>query len=220
LVPGAAAPRSSALDEFAPKLEELIERSKGKIRADVAHDRRDGVRGIGAHHPPRGRGDQEGVAGRAVPGAPAVDPGAGDVGGRMTSATAPGSARCDDLVLPVVGVVPIRVVLPLLDKSTPSVVAAIDAALRRVAPESSTEAPGSPPAAKPDPWAAPERQPGGRSRHSRASVPYPKPPGSLTSGVCVGAGMRQYRGVPTHVALCVASTSAATESPWRTCARS
>jgi len=171
LVPGAAAPRSSALDEFAPKLEELIERSKGKIRADVAHDRRDGVRGIGAHHPPRGRGDQEGVAGRAVPGAPAVDPGAGDVGGRMTSATAPGSARCDDLVLPVVGVVPIRVVLPLLDKSTPSVVAAIDAALRRVAPESSTEAPGSPPAAKPDPWAAPERQPGGRSRHSRASVP-------------------------------------------------
>jgi len=39
LVPGAAAPRSSALDEFAPKLEELIERSKGKIRADVAHDK-------------------------------------------------------------------------------------------------------------------------------------------------------------------------------------
>ena len=39
LVPGAAAPRSSVIDEFAPKLEELIERSKGKIRADVAHDK-------------------------------------------------------------------------------------------------------------------------------------------------------------------------------------
>ncbi len=40
-----------------------------------------------------------------------------------------------------------------------------------------------------------------RSRQWRASVPYRKPPGSLTSGVCVGDGMRQYRGVPTHVAL-------------------
>jgi len=41
----------------------------------------------------------------------------------------------------------------------------------------------------------------GRSRQSRASVTYPKPPGSLTSGECVGAGVRQYRGMPTHVAL-------------------
>ena len=39
LVPGAAAPRPSVIDEFTPKLEELIERSKGKIRADVAHDK-------------------------------------------------------------------------------------------------------------------------------------------------------------------------------------
>ena len=38
LVPGRAARRPSVIDEFLPKLEELVERSKGKIRADVAHD--------------------------------------------------------------------------------------------------------------------------------------------------------------------------------------
>ncbi len=31
--------RSSVIDPFLPKLEELVERSHGKIRADVAHDR-------------------------------------------------------------------------------------------------------------------------------------------------------------------------------------
>ena len=39
LVPGRAARRPSVIDEFLPKLEELVERSKGKIRADVAHDK-------------------------------------------------------------------------------------------------------------------------------------------------------------------------------------
>ena len=39
LVPGRAARRPSVIDEFLAKLEELVERSKGKIRADVAHDK-------------------------------------------------------------------------------------------------------------------------------------------------------------------------------------
>jgi hypothetical protein len=39
LVPGRAAPRPSVIGEFLPKLEELVDRSKGKIRADVAHDK-------------------------------------------------------------------------------------------------------------------------------------------------------------------------------------
>ena len=68
LVPGRAARRPSVIDEFLPKIEELVERSEGKIRADVAD------------HPPRGRGDQEGVAVGTGAGAPAVDPGARDVG--------------------------------------------------------------------------------------------------------------------------------------------
>jgi hypothetical protein len=38
-VPGAPARRAGVIDEFSPKLEELVERSKGKIRADVAHEK-------------------------------------------------------------------------------------------------------------------------------------------------------------------------------------
>jgi hypothetical protein len=37
LVGGRAVPRPSVIDPFAAKLEELVDRSKGKIRADVAH---------------------------------------------------------------------------------------------------------------------------------------------------------------------------------------
>ena len=37
LVPGAAEPRPKVTDEYLDKLEELVERSKGKIRADKAH---------------------------------------------------------------------------------------------------------------------------------------------------------------------------------------
>ena len=37
-VPGGPARRPGVIDEFLPKLEELVERSKGKIRADVAHE--------------------------------------------------------------------------------------------------------------------------------------------------------------------------------------
>ena len=39
LVPGAAAPRPGLIDEYLPKLEELVERSKGRVRADVAHEK-------------------------------------------------------------------------------------------------------------------------------------------------------------------------------------
>ena len=72
----------SVIDEFLPKLEEWVERSKGKIRADVAHDKiaRDGVHGVRADHPPGGRGDQEGVAVGTGAGAPAVGHRARDVG--------------------------------------------------------------------------------------------------------------------------------------------
>ena len=69
------------IDEFLDKLEEWVERSQGKIRADVAHDKlvAMGFAGFGAHHPAGGRRGQDGVSGRAPAGASAVDPGAGDV---------------------------------------------------------------------------------------------------------------------------------------------
>ena len=39
LVPGRAARRPSVIDEFLAKLEERVERSQGKVRADVAHEK-------------------------------------------------------------------------------------------------------------------------------------------------------------------------------------
>ena len=38
LVPGAPVVRGSVIDEYLPKVEEWVEASKGKIRADVAHE--------------------------------------------------------------------------------------------------------------------------------------------------------------------------------------
>jgi hypothetical protein len=37
-LPGGPARRAGVIGEFLPKLEELVERSKGKIRADKAHE--------------------------------------------------------------------------------------------------------------------------------------------------------------------------------------
>src|SRR5215467_13489294 len=37
--PGAASRRPGVIDPFLPKLEELVERSKGKVRADKAHEK-------------------------------------------------------------------------------------------------------------------------------------------------------------------------------------
>src|ERR1700761_700420 len=38
-VPGGPERRAGGIDAFVPKLEELVERSRGKIRADVAHEK-------------------------------------------------------------------------------------------------------------------------------------------------------------------------------------
>ena len=38
MVPGRAARRPSGIDEFLTKLEDLVDQSKCKVRADVAHD--------------------------------------------------------------------------------------------------------------------------------------------------------------------------------------
>jgi len=82
LVPGRAAPRPSVIEEFLPKLEELVERSKGKIRADVAHDKIVAMGFGGSERTTRravARIKKAWWAGRGA-GVPAVDPGAGDVG--------------------------------------------------------------------------------------------------------------------------------------------
>lgn len=134
LTPGAAARRARVIDGFLPKLEELVDRSKGKIRADVAHERIVAMGFTGSE-----RTTRRAVA--AIKGAYAAgrrrvhrpwipEPGLwaqydfGD-GPRIDGAAT--ILFCFWLAWSR-----FRVVLPLLDKSQPSVFAAIDTALRQV----------------------------------------------------------------------------------------
>jgi hypothetical protein len=130
--PGAAARRAGVIDEFLPKLEELVDRSKGKIRADKAHEKIVAM----------GYGGSERTTRRAV----ASLKTAWQAGRRRVHrpwVTEPGMwAQYDFGDGPrIAGTATIlfcfwlawsrfRVVLPLLDKSWPSVAGAIDTALR------------------------------------------------------------------------------------------
>ncbi len=130
--PGAATPRPGLIDPFREKLEELVERSKGQVRADVAHEKITAM----------GYGGSERTTRRAVAEAKA----AWRAGRRRVFrpwVPEPGMwAQYDFGDGPRIGGVPtilfclwlawsrFRVVVPLLDKSWPSVAAAIDAALR------------------------------------------------------------------------------------------
>jgi hypothetical protein len=131
-VPGAAARRPGVAGEFLPKLEELAGRSKGKVRADVAHKKITAMGYRGSERTTR----------RAVAGLKA----AWHAGRRRVHrpwVPEPGMwAQYDFGDGPVIGSAPtvlfcwwlawsrLRVVIPLLDKSWPSVAAAIDVALR------------------------------------------------------------------------------------------
>ena len=133
-VPGAAARRPGVIDEFLPKLEELAERSKGKIRADVAHEHIAAMGYAGS-----GRTTRRAVAGLKQAYA------AGRRRVHRPWVAEPGMwAQYDFGDGPqVAGVATVlfclwlawsrfRVVLPLLDKTAPSVWAAADVALRRL----------------------------------------------------------------------------------------
>ncbi len=133
-VPAGPARRAGVIDEFLPKLEELVERSKGKIRADKAHQKITAMGYRGSD-----RTTRRAVAGLKV---------AWQAGRRRVHRPwipEPGMwAQYDFGDGPRIGEVAtvlfclwlawsrFRVVLPLLDKTWPSVAAAIDVALRRV----------------------------------------------------------------------------------------
>ncbi len=134
LVPGAAEPRPKVTDEYLDKLEELVERSKGKIRADKAHrviaamgfagsertTRRAVAKLKHAYHAGRRRVHRPWVA---EPGMWAqYDFGDGpEVNGAPTVLFCLWLAWCR-----------FRVVIPVLDKTAPTVQAACDAAFRRI----------------------------------------------------------------------------------------
>jgi transposase len=133
LVPGRGAPRPSVIDGFLPKLEELVERSKGKIRADVAHDKIVAMGFAGSERTTRRAVAQLKAAWRAgrrrVHRPWIAEPGMWaqyDFGDGPRVAGTPTILFCFWLAW-----CRFRVVVPLWDKSQPSVFAAIDAALRR-----------------------------------------------------------------------------------------
>ena len=107
LTPGRAQRRAKLIDEFLPKIEEWVERSKGKIRADVAHEKLVALGYAGSERTTR-RAVAEVKAtyrpGRRA-GAPAVGDRAGDVAA-VRLRRRPGHRRGQDaVVLRVAGVV-------------------------------------------------------------------------------------------------------------------
>jgi hypothetical protein len=134
LVGGRVVPRPSVIDPFAAKLEELVDRSKGKIRADVAHRKIVAMGFTGSERTTRRAVAQLKAAWRAGrrrvhrPWVP--EPGMWaqyDFGDGPRVAGASTILFCFWLVW-----CRFRVVVPLWDKTAPSVFAAIDTALRRI----------------------------------------------------------------------------------------
>lgn len=90
------AARPQLVDEFLPKVEEWMDHSHEKIRADKLHEKllALGYARFGAHDPPGGRADSSGVQGRAGAGAPGVGDRAGDVVAvRTRTVTTPATRR-------------------------------------------------------------------------------------------------------------------------------
>jgi len=131
--PGGRARRPGVIDPFLPKLEELVDRSKGKVRADVAHDKITAMGYCGSERTTRRAvADLKTAwhAGRRRVHRPWVtEPGMWaqyDFGDGPRIGSADTVLFCWWLAWSR-----FRVVLPLLDKAWPSVAAAIDVALRR-----------------------------------------------------------------------------------------
>jgi hypothetical protein len=131
--PGERAKRCRPIDEFLPKIEELVERSNGRVRADVVHERRwRRVRGRGAHDPADGRGGEGRPPVRASADVPAV-------GARARAVVAVGlghgpkiRGRQATLWCGWLAWSRFRVVLPVFDKTLPTVIGCLDATLRRL----------------------------------------------------------------------------------------
>ncbi len=129
-----AAARPQLIDAYLDKVEEWVERSQGKVRRDVAHEKLValGYTGFGAHHPPgRSRRSRPTTA----PGRVRVRPAMGHRAGHVAAVRLrrrPGR-RCEDgAVRGLAGLVEVLVVLPLRDKTMPSVFAALDQTFRRL----------------------------------------------------------------------------------------
>lgn len=132
LTPGRAERRPMVIDPFLAKVEEWVDRSKGKIRADVAHDKLVGLGYTGSERTTR-RAVAEAKAayraGRSRVHRPWVpEPGMWFQYDFGTGPTVAGVATV--LFCAWLAWCRFRVILPILDKSLPTVMACIDTALR------------------------------------------------------------------------------------------
>jgi hypothetical protein len=132
LTPGSAARRPMLIDAFLPKVEEWVDHSRGKVRADVVHDKLRPLGYAGSERTTRRaveRVKRDWWTGRRRVHRPWVpEPGMWfqyDYGEGPRVAGVATQLFCAWLAWSR-----FRVVLPLLDKTLPSVMAAIDAALR------------------------------------------------------------------------------------------
>ena len=107
-VAGETQRRERKIDPFLPKVEEWVERSLGKIRADVVFRRlrRLGVHRLGPHGAPGGRRSQAALPPRQPPGLSALDPRAGHVGPVGLGRGAPHRGSAHQPVLCLAGLEP------------------------------------------------------------------------------------------------------------------
>jgi hypothetical protein len=133
-VPAGAARPAPVIGGFLPKLEELVERSKGKIRADVAHEKITAMGYGGSERTTRravARLKQAYAAGRRRVHRPWVaEPG---MWAQYDFGDGPRIGQAGTVLFCLwLAWSRFRVVVPLLDKAWPSVAAAADVALRRL----------------------------------------------------------------------------------------
>ncbi len=119
------------MDPFLAKIEEWVDRSDGKVRADVVlrSFSRSGSRGRSGRA--AGGGGVKANACRAAAGVSAVDRGAGDVGAVGLGSRPGGGGTSDVLWCAWLAWCRFRVVIPTWDSTLPTVIACLDGAMRR-----------------------------------------------------------------------------------------
>jgi transposase len=134
LVPGAPVVRPSVVDPFLDKIEEWVDRSRGKVRADVVHERLVAMGYPGAERTTRravARVKQDYRSGRRRVFRPWVPEPGMWVQYDFGAGPLVGGARVE-LLCVWLAWSRFRVVLPILDKTAPTVFAGLDVALRRL----------------------------------------------------------------------------------------
>jgi hypothetical protein len=132
---GKPAPRGHVIDPWLEKIEEWVERSRGKVRADVAHERLCGLGYTGSERSTR-RAVAEAKRQRKLAHGRVYRPWVPEPGQWFQYDFGDGPRVKGRLVLLFCAWLAwsrFRVVLPIWDKSLPSVVASIDTTLRRFA---------------------------------------------------------------------------------------